>query len=457
MICGYSKTKITPTVSIPIAGSYEIKYSQGVLDDLYARAISFSDGKVSAIIVYCDLCYMPTDLITDIRKCISKKTKVDYHSIMIGSTHTHAGPLTLISDNVKNDNPEVAKIIENYDLFLKEKIVEAASDAYENMKPATISCANDTVEGVSNIRRYRMKDGSVVTNPGAHNPEIDHALGAPNKTVTLLKVMREGAKDICVVNFGMHATTVGARTYLSADYPGVICSTIEKALDTECMFIPSAEGDVVQINAFPTPEISDLLSKDKEELCINKRMARYVGYKIAGTVMGMYSTAKKLSSDLLQVERRTLSVPQNTGDGDLDEAKRIVDLHIQNRHFELPYKKGMPLTTVVANAYRIVEMQDWPDYVDYDYYTVAVGEFAFVCVVGEPFTEIRNRIDEASPFEGTMVSIITNYASQYFPTTKAFSEGGYEVATTRIGRGADDLIVSSVTEMLNKQHNNLKN
>ena len=81
--------------------------------------------------------------------------------------------------------------------------------------------ARTEAKNISFVRRYRMRDGSVATNPGVNNPNIDHVLGTPNETVKLLKLFREGADDIFIVSFGTHPDSVGGE-YISADYMGFV-------------------------------------------------------------------------------------------------------------------------------------------------------------------------------------------------------------------------------------------
>jgi len=301
------------------------------------------------------------------------------------------------------------------------------------------------------VRRYRMKDGTTVTNPGPHNPDIDHPLGAPNETVKLLKIVREDARDIYVINFGMHATTVHGRTYFSADYPAVACSAVEAALgNVDCMFLQSAEGDVVQINTFPSPEIHKMMTEDNETLSVNKLMARFAGHGVAAAVLKMHMTAKEISQDSIRFTKESVEIPSNKHGGDYESAEKICELYKQGRHNELPHKTAMELVTVVANSLRILRMKDEPDFYTYNLFCLAVGDFVFAALPGEPFTEIRSRIEENSPFENMMVLALTNCRNEYFPTTKAFSKGGYEVATTSIGPGADKIIINAAVRNLNK-------
>ena len=449
MKCGYSKKNINPPVGITIAGSYELRYSKAIIDDLHARAVAFVDGEASAIIVSVDLCHMQTVDQDMCRERISQRTGVPADAIAILCTHTHAGPhVSVAPPHMAKDDSKLIELIEEYVVFLRNRVIESACEAFENAFPAKLYSASGKAENVSNIRRYLMKDGTTVTNPGVHNPEIEAALGEPNTTVKLLKIVREGAKNLYMVNFGMHATTVHGGIYISADYPGVVCSTLEKALDVECMFVQGAEGDACQINVRPSKELLELRERDDENRSRDKLVAVYSGQSIAAEVLKMHLLAKEVKSDGVAFKKCSVTVPSNKTGGSYEDALKIQELYRQGRHHELPYKE-MALVTVVANANRVIRMKDEPDSYVYPVSVFAIGEIAFVCLPGEPFTEIRNRIDSISAFgENTIVCALANCKTQYFPTTKAFSEGGYEVATTSIGPGADDAIVSAVEDAL---------
>ena len=56
---GTAAVKITPPLGTPMAGYYLQRGSQGVLDDLYAKAVVLDDGKTMAALVACDLIGLP--------------------------------------------------------------------------------------------------------------------------------------------------------------------------------------------------------------------------------------------------------------------------------------------------------------------------------------------------------------------------------------------------------------
>ena len=61
-----------------------------------------------------------------------------------------------------------------------------------------------------------MKDGTTVTNPGVHNPDILSPLGEPNNTVKLLKVIREGGYEVASTSIGPGSDDVIVNTVYSA-------------------------------------------------------------------------------------------------------------------------------------------------------------------------------------------------------------------------------------------------
>ena len=463
MKCGFSKVNITPPVGAVMAGTAELKHAEGIIDELYARAVTFDDGKTKAVIISLDLCNMRTEVNDAARSRIAEECGVDIDAVILTCTHTHSGPLANIEVAEGRNYPEEDKrqILEYCD-FLIDKICEAARLSFASLLPAKFYTATDKAEGIAHIRRFRMKDGSVATNPGMDwnvsgdpitccpiptNDEVAEALGKPNETVKILKIKREGGEDVCIVNFALHATCAHLRK-ISADYPGILCSIVERAIDNvNCVFIQSAEGDVAQINRNPSKAERDFLTEDNNTHGESCNKARQVAQTLAAAVLRSYMLTEEIDSENISFGKREILLPANKDDAGYDEALKIVELHKQRRHHELPYE-GMALVTVLARANRIVTMKSAPDFFKYNLFAITVGEFAFLGLPGEVFTEIGDRIREASPYEHLMLCGISNVTSTYFPGTRAHGEGGYEVATTKIGPGADVIMARDARLLL---------
>ena len=443
MKVGFSKICINPPFGAPIVGYYEERLTKGILDDLFIRAVVFDDGNKKAAIIAIDICELPQRFFDTMKDTIIESTNIDRDAIFINCSHTHTGPLLgkdFASD--KQSDP-------HYDAVVINAARDAVIYAIYDLKNCKVEVGSAQAKNISFIRRYRMKDGSVATNPGVKNPQIDHALGTPNETVKLVKIIRENADDIFLVNFGTHPDSVGGE-YISADYMGFVCSIIEKAVpNTKCMFLLGVQGDVNHVNVNPTTGESAISKIDFDSVPRSIKHAEHMGRIIAGAVLSICSITEKIKTDKIEYATKTVYFPPNQENERLDEAKKIMEYYNSGRAHELPYKE-MALTTAVAEAKRIVDLANGhPDY-PFHLSGIKIGELVFVGLGGEPFTEIGNRIQEASPFKETVVCALTNNAGGYIPTSKAYEEGGYEARGSHFKPGCDDIVVDGTKEIFNE-------
>jgi len=63
--------------------------------------------------------------------------------------------------------------VQEYMRFVWHKIADAAQFALDDLKPAKMGFGIGEAPNVAFVRRFRMKDGSIRTNPGVDNPDID--------------------------------------------------------------------------------------------------------------------------------------------------------------------------------------------------------------------------------------------------------------------------------------------
>ena len=92
--------------------------------------------------------------------------------------------------------------------IIPENMTLVAIVALKDLKDAKLSIGEmDTDEQIAFIRRWIMKDGSIVTNPGGRHLEVDREYYDADNTVRLIKFQREDAKDIAFVNFSTALST----------------------------------------------------------------------------------------------------------------------------------------------------------------------------------------------------------------------------------------------------------
>lgn len=443
MKTGFAKVCINPPYGAPIVGYYEKRNVKGILDSLYTRAVAFDDGEKKAVVIALDLCTLGQKYYDAFKESIIEATGLDKDAIFINCSHTHTGPL------VGRDFAFDEASTEAYDTFLISCVRDAAVYAIDDLKETSIETAQAEAKKVSFIRRYRMKDGYVATNPGVNNKNIDHALGTPNETVKLVKLVREGADDIFMVNFGTHPDSVGGE-YISADYMGYVCSIIENSVpNTKCIFLLGAQGDVNHVNVSPTEGEAAISKIDFDGVPRSIKLAEHMGRIIAGAVLSVCSITEKVNADKIAYASKKVELPSNKENDRLEEARYIYEMYTSGRAHELPYKE-MELTTAVAEAKRIVRLENGPDHFTFFLSAIKIGELVFAGIGGEPFVEIGRRICDESPFKNTVLCCLTNSAGGYIPTSNAYAEGGYEARGCVLKKGGDDIMIKGMSELLNE-------
>ncbi len=172
---GTAAVKITPPLGTPMAGYYSARGSQGVLDDLYAKAAVLDDGKTKAAMVVCDLIGLPRAPVLEARRIIAEKTGIPADNVMISATHTHTGPVVIGDTAIDDLVTGGSKLSKDYAEQLPKWIAQAVEEAYGRRTPARVFYASENEPKLSFIRRFWMKDGTVGWNPGSAESEYHPA------------------------------------------------------------------------------------------------------------------------------------------------------------------------------------------------------------------------------------------------------------------------------------------
>ena len=88
-------------------------------------------------------------------------------------------------------------------------------------------------------------------------------------------------------------------------------------------------------------------------------------------------------------------------------------------------------------------------------HAVSCGDFAFVGAPGEIFDECGKAVKDASPFKMTFYLELSGGSFGYFPSHRAWANGGYEVGNTNFAEGTAEAIAERQLEMLNKLNKEL--
>ena len=444
---GYSSVVANPPMGIGIDGYYVPRFAKGNLDDIGVRAIALTQGEIKILLMSVDSCMIHENTVAEYAALVEKETGISPDNIVISATHTHTGPF-LAPTTMFEADPEP---ILAYAKFLGTKVLEAAKLALADAKPARMGyIVGYAPERVAYIRRYKMKDGSTWTCPPINDPNIDHPIGTLDQRVNVLRFDREGAESVVLVNYGVHTDTVNGEM-LSADWPAWMAKTLDKALDgVKCMFICGAQGDVGSTNVHPTGgDMNDTeISFDNEMK--SPGMARFVGRALAGTVLQVYDKVNYVDDVEISITNDYIKVPSNMPTVEqLPLAKEYKAYHDAGRDDLIPYT-AMELTTVVAEAIRMCELENGPEDFTVRLTGVKLGPVALVGIPGEPFTDVGVAIKDTPGWDLILPCALTNGYLGYFPMQSAFDEGGYEARTSRFRGGVAERIIQGSKELLSK-------
>jgi len=441
---GFARLDITPPLGITLAGYFNVRHADGILDPLYATAVAFDDGEKRAVIISVDLIGFNMSMMEKVRPRVAEAAATETEGVFIACTHTHLAPCTANANGVV-ENPE-------YIEWMTRKLCDAAALATADLAPASMSYTRGTVQDVAFIRRYRMKDGSIRTNPGYQNPDIESPIGTPDENSSLLILKREGKPEIGIVNFQVHPDVIGGKK-VSADYPKFVRDTYETLIPNSlCMYLNGAQGDTNHIDVRLPPE----------KCRSGYDRARYMGRKIAMSVIANYELAEPIPDGKVRFANKYITTLYNKGlPEQLDEAQRIYKVYKEEGDSaarEYVRKEGLLLnrdisgmyaTTLIAKACRIMNLHNLPDEKLLCLSAVAIGNVSFAGFPGEPFTDIGRQVKAASPFALTVTACCANGYEGYYPMQSAYDEGGYEASTARYVAGTAEKIIENSVELLN--------
>ena len=434
---GYSKAAITPPLGIHIPGhGFAPRLSEGVIDALYVHAIAFSDGENKAVFFNADAIGVENAGGQRIREKVAAKCGVPVENVFIAATHCHTA--MWIGGDLGAPEPEGSYYGRQDDLFC-----EAAQAAMADLKPATMKIARGELRNVGFIRRYKMKDGSFKTNPKNLDPNIDAPDGEQDNSLQLVRFVREGGREVVIVNFGTHPDVVSGKQY-TPDWPGFTADIVKAGLEgnAEVVFVNGFGGDSNECNRFlPKPDIT--------KYALAKRIAR----KVSGEALKIYDDVWEIPAGKVQGFTKIATFGKNPHEEwEVPIAQKIVasgaladkEIPEELQQYKMSVKK----------ARRILENLKRTEDFNIPMYALQVGNLCFVGAPGEPFCETGMNIKNRSKMDMTICTCRTNGSNGYFPTRRAYVGGGYERDYTAFGPDCAESIENAALEMIEEMERN---
>jgi neutral ceramidase len=418
MKVGAAVVDITPPVGHPMDGfGARVGGATGVHDPLRARVLVAEgrDGTGVALVVG-DLLQIEDRLQGIIATEVLRLTAIPRERLQLAGTHTHSGPAFGAPSAVETNTGRA--------------IAEAVRRAWDDRREATAAVGVGHVQGIAANRRPNggpVDDRVTVT-------RFDDSAGRPIATH---------------VNYGCHPTTLGPNNNLySADFPGVVCATIEAAVGGVAIFSTGPQGDVNPGGYSPEGSMVGVVVPWR-----TFESAERYGRAIADVAVAIRRDLRTAPSErvwgasrIAELRRKPLpdaSVARTAAKQAASSAETV-------RRAELSADATYHAIVAAAYADLVASQAADPDRdrpVAVRISALAIGPLLHVGVGGELFVALGQRVRAALGDDQTCVAALCDGYAGYLPTVDAFEVGGYEPNASVIVPGEGERLAEAMVEL----------
>jgi len=435
---GRAEVDITPPPGMPMGGYFYVRVNTGVHDPLYAKALVLDSDGVKVALVACDLESLPRRFVEAAQELIRRDTGIAPDHVIISATHTHTGPEMDHVMLAEIEGPP-AQVAEGYDSALPGKIAESIRRAVSDLTPVRASAAEGMEPSLVFNRRFFMKNGSVVFNPGKLNPDIVRPAGPTDPSVPVVYFESfQGQPLATYVNYALHLDTIGGTQY-SADYPYFLGKGLSEVKGSAMLtlFTIGTAGNINHLDVNnPDPQTS--VSESGR-----------IGTILAAEVLKAYKHLRPIASGPLRVNHEIVELQvQDLKAGEVEAARETV------AWVRKPPGAGGPEFLPMVHAFKVLHVADYQrKAIAVSVQVISLGnDVAWVGLPGEIFVELGMAIKQASPFPYTIVSELAGDSIDYVPDRKGFAEEAYETTTARCKPGSGEALVDVATRLLLKAY-----
>ena len=411
---GSARVSITPPFPTQMGGFFDRQQlSEGVHDPLFARSLYISDGRNDVVLTSVDLLYVDGELVSRVRKELSRRTGLPEESFVVFSTHTHSGPEghhKLAGLLGFLPNPRLRD-------FLFDRICCSAIEAISSATDARIGASRVSVEGLSSNR---------------------HREGGPiDPDLSVLRVEGSRGEPIgALVNFTAHPVIMGSKNLLSSgDYPGEAMSSLEKLLggSSVCLFANGACGDVtIRRRASSFSEVER------------------VGRMLASKALEALESGETTEEVRISHRCSTARLPMRRLP-DIAEANRIVEelreriSRGENGQLEKKLARAQGILALSERSAMLTKMLG--ESVETLIEVVAINDTVIVGVPAELFVEYGLEIKEKTRGRTVVIAGYCNDIVGYVVTPETDEEGGYEAGASIVDPSSGRIIVDTALRL----------
>lgn len=405
MRAGAAQTNITPLVGTSLAGYFHDRKARDVRDELFAKALVLDDETTKVAFVVCDIIVVPGEIVARVRQIVEETCGIPGGNVLVAATHTHTGP----SPCGLLGTPVAADYVES----LPARIADSVRRAVARLQPAKWGVALGQERRLSFNRRYRLKDGSVVTNPGYRNPNVVEAVGPIDPDLPVLHVVHAetGASIALLANFALHYVGSREGDVVSADYFGMFAEAVQHWRKERFVVVLTNgfSGDVNNIDVNHPPERTQ-----------GWEHAEYVARLLALHVLRLVEEMSYRETLRLRVAREELTLLRRPI---TEEMRRHAREVLGNRSPDDP-ADGYTRDEIYARELLLLDRL--PPTLTTEVQAFALDDVGVIACPGEMFAQFGVELSQASSLKPLFKIELANDYIGYVPTRQAFDEGGYE-------------------------------
>jgi neutral ceramidase len=385
LLAGVASQDITPPPGLRMWGySNRTEGATGTLDPLMARCVVLKAGDQSAAIVTLDLGRTPEDsVLAEVRKRTTAECGIK--NLFVTASHTHAAP----SLEGTSDNPNA------FGEKVGEAIASLVCKAAKSLVPVHIGVGRGTADLAHNRRRF-LPDGRVAMQ--WRNVEREPTEPVDSEFAVLRLDRQNGTPLAVLFHYACHPVVLSFDNLeYSADYVGTACKLVEDQLETTCLFLQGACGNI-------NPYV-DKTPRDQGGVEAMRKMGRTLGELLVAATRETKTAATEQAS--LQFDERVIPIRMrwDIEDPEVRSAlSKAYGARFDNYISKTIHNNIVPctLTTLLIDK-----------------------QIALVGMPGEFFVQFQQALKERSPVADTFLVGYTNGYHAYFPTLRDAAAGGY--------------------------------
>lgn len=433
---GAAAVVITPPQGAPLAGYYALRESQGVLDELHAKALVIEQDGAKLALVTLDLITVTRPVTVAARKLIAEQTGIAPERVMISATHSHTGPVLTRNATIDELTGGKTQLAVDFTTNLPALIAKCVAEANAKIAPAVAQAAIGREENLSFNRRFVLEDGTVGWNVPKLDKRVVRPAGPIDPDVGVLYIEggvgdKKVAPPIAAyVNFAMHPDVVGG-TKISADYPYFVATRLGEYKGPELLTL-FANGCCGNINH------RNIAWADPQR---GPREAERIGTVLAGAVLKTWPALQPVATFAPRAKNTLVKLPLPTfTEKEIEDAKAIVLKMSDPKIGTVAKAKAFCVLDTLAREGAPLEVE---------VQAVALSDdLAIVALPGEIFVELGLALKKSSPFKRTLIAELANGSIGYIPNRPAYAEGNYEVVSSRCAASGGEMLIEAALKLL---------